>query len=71
MNAHDTQADEEKGARLHYESAALPTELRRPPIDSKWDAEKRKAEMLAYAARASAIASYSCSDSAGNKTHMV
>ena len=44
MNANDAQVDEEKGARLHYESAALPTELRRPPIDSKWEAEKRKAE---------------------------
>jgi hypothetical protein len=43
LNANDNQVDETEGARLHYESAALPTELRRPALDSKWEGDKRKA----------------------------
>ena len=33
VNANNTQGDETEGARLHYESAALPTELRRLEFD--------------------------------------
>ena len=65
----------EQSRRVFYESAALPTELRRPVFDFKWECGKRKGtaenDGVLYAARATTKASYSSSDSRGSKTHMV